>query len=263
MKGLFERDYTFLTEAEKKEKENIDNESARTVGLFRKNFFHKYPKAVRHNLKLFPNNYMDTNILKETEELSKQCDEFDELLKDKSIIESSIKSFIQGKGYYHIPTSIFDKYNFGHHEAYLFKEFKLGTSFIADYVLVGKSSEGYQFVFVEFENPYGRITVNTGDYGEVITKGIRQVDDWKIFIESNFSTITEEFKKYANKQLPDEFYSLDTSRIYYCVVAGRRTDYNDKTYRLRRNDDTQRRIKLLHYDNLLDSARKKIGCNTY
>ena len=263
MSGLYKRDYNVLTEEEIKEKESVDNEPARTTGKFRHNFFYKYPKAVRHNMTMFPNNYMDTQLLGDEVLLKKQCDEFESMLNNKGITELDIKRFIQSNEYYHIPASIFDKYNFGHHEAYLFKEFKLGTSFQADYVLVGKSSDGYQFVFVEFENPYGRITVNTGDYGEAITKGIRQVEDWKIFIEANFSAITEEFKKYTNKQLTDEFYCLDTSRIFYCVIAGRRDDFNDKTYRLRRNDDTQRRIKLLHYDNLLDSARKKIGCNTY
>lgn len=71
-----------------------------------------------------------------------------------------------------------------------------------------------------------RLTVSLQLIWAVIV--VTMPNDWKTFIEANFSTITEEFKKYTNKQLSDEFYSLDTSRIFYCVV-GRRENFNDKT----------------------------------
>ena len=155
MAGLFDRDYLALTEEEIQEKKRIDLEDAHVAGarFGRTDFYYKYPKAVRYWMSLFPNNYMDPKFLKESEEIERQCDEFEELLENESTKESDVKNFIQGKGYYHIPASIFKYYHFGHHDAYLFKEFKLGTEYIADYVLVGKSSDGFEFVFVEFENP--------------------------------------------------------------------------------------------------------------
>ena len=66
MAGLFDRDYTRLTDEEVHEKEKIDAEGGHVVGakFGRKNFFHKYPKAVRHHMSLFPNNYMDIMLLK-------------------------------------------------------------------------------------------------------------------------------------------------------------------------------------------------------
>lgn len=45
-------------------------------------------------------------------------------------------------------------YNFGHHDAYIIPEFMLGNSYKVDYLLIGKSSRGYEFVFIELEKPY-------------------------------------------------------------------------------------------------------------
>ena len=41
---------------------------------------------------------------------------------------------------------------------------------------------------------------------------------------------------------------------HYAVVAGLREDYNEATYRDRRNKVTQQNILTLHYDNLYDKA---------
>ena len=265
MAGLFERDYSVLTEDEIKEKKKIDSEGRNVGGakFGRKNFFHKYPKAVRHHMHLFPNNYMDILMLKEKDELERQCDEFENLLNNPDITELNIKRFIQDNRYYHIPASLLKHYSFAHHSAYLFKEFKIGTNYIADYVLVGNASGGHQFVFVEFENPYKNITIADGNFGETIRKGVRQINDWKIDIESSFSNLTNEFKKQATEQLPDEFYTYDSTRMHYVVVAGRRDDFNDKTRRLARASEEDSKIKILHYDNLLDIARNAIGNPTY
>lgn len=54
--------------------------------------------------------------------------------------------------------------------------------------------------------------------------------------------------------LPKEFSEYDSSRFHYAVVAGLREDYNEATYRDRRNKVTQQNILTLHYDNLYDKA---------
>lgn len=263
MLGLYKRDYSLLTTDEIKEKEKLELDNKKENSMFSTSLYYDYSKAVRHNMSLFPNNFMDNVDLQDKQdELKAQCEGFQKLL-DGKISELDIKHYIQNNEYYHIPASIFKYYNFGHHAAYVFKEFCLGTHFKADYVLVGDSSDRHQFVFVEFENPYGNVTIGNGDFGDTIRKGINQINDWKAFIDSNYSAVTAEFKKYANKQLPDEFYTYDATRIHYVVVAGRRNDYNEKTRRLRRVLERENRIKLLHYDNLIDKASSAIGNWTY
>lgn len=201
--------------------------------------------------------------MKNESELENQCDGFEKLLKNTSITELDIKRYIQNNGFYHIPASIFKHYNFGHHEAVLFKEFPLGTNYIADYLLVGRASGGWQFIFVEFENPYGRITLADGNPGEVIRKGMNQIDEWKPFIEGYFSILSAEFEKYTKQPLPKEFTRFDSTRMHYVVVAGRRADYNETTRLFQRRSDAERNIKILHYDNILDDARDLIGAKTY
>lgn len=265
MAGLFNRDYSVLTTKEEEERNRIDSEDGNVAGalLGRRNLFHKYPKAVRHSMSLFPNNYMDIVDLKNTEALKQQCDGFLTLLNNRSTTELDIKRYIQNNGYYHIPASIFHRFNFGHHEAVLFKEFQLGTSYKADYLLAGKASGGWQFVWIEFENPYNDVVIKDGVFGNTIRKGLDQIDDWKDFIGKNYATISAEFRKYTIKTLPDEFNFFDGTRMHYVVVAGRRSDYRDKTRTLQRRLADERKIMLLHYDNILDDAYSLIGAQSY
>ena len=265
MAGLYSRDFSVLTSEEINERNRIDAEGGNVVGapFGRRNFFHKYPKAIRHNMSLFPNNYMDIVELKNAEALTSQCDGLVALLDNKNTTELSIKRYIQDNCYYHIPASIFRRFNFGHHEAVLFKEFQLGTSYKADYLLAGKASGGWQFVWVEFENPYNDVVIKDGIFGNTIRKGLEQIDDWKDFIGQNYPTISAEFRKYTNKTLPDEFNFFDGTRMHYVVVAGRRNDYRDKTRTLQRRLADERKIMLLHYDNILDDAYSLIGAQSY
>lgn len=147
-----------------------------------------------------------------------------------------------------------DLSRFGRDYAYVFPEFALGK-YIADYLLIGKSSGGYEFVFVELEHPNGRTTLKSGHEGETFRKGTYQIYDWKAEIEAHFSASFVTITKYSNKSsLPKEFSEYDSSRFHYAVVAGLREDYNEATYRDRRNKVTQQNILTLHYDNLYDKA---------
>lgn len=267
MKGLYDQDFTVLTPEEEQEKERIDAEgnAARKTRFGQKNMFHYYPEAVRrYYASLFPNNFMDFMLLRDEKVLNAQCDGFEALLNDKSISELDIKRYIQNNKYYHLPASIFSNYTFGHHEAVLFKEFPLGTQYVVDYLLADRASGGWQFIFVEFENPYNNIVVKDGDWGMTVRKGLKQIRDWQAYIAANYAVLYEEFKKYTPKVLPEEFLRYDPTRMHYAVVAGRRQDFDDPTIRvLQRQLEKESDIKLLHYDNLLDDSRRLIGMSSY
>ncbi|MBM7557998.1 Shedu anti-phage system protein SduA domain-containing protein [Halanaerobacter jeridensis] len=234
--------------------------------IIRKNLFLEYPKAARHYLSLFPNNYLDIKVLQNIERLTSLNKSFLKKINSDSVIENQLLNFINNNNAYHIIASILKaEFNFGHHEAYIFPEFMLGNTYRADYLLVGKNSGGYEFTFIELESPKGNITLKSGEKGEVIRKGIKQVRDWNIWLESNYSNLIETFKRYKHpkKALPESFYKLDKSRIHYVVVAGRREDFKERTYRIKRDLKSSSKITLLHYDNLYDNANKIVGENTY
>ena len=78
------------------------------------------------------------------------------------------------------------------------------------------------------------------------------------YVIENVHVISGDGKEQFNKNtrndisLPKELYEYDSTRINYVVIAGRRKDYSEKTYRLRREYQKNDNIYILHYDNLLD-----------
>ena len=165
---LYERDYHLgLTETEEQQYEEITGRKfweKRVSGFGRVNNFMAYPKAARMCKSLFPNNYLDVAELRDVERLEHANEEFLSLLDNTECTERSILNFIREKEYYHIIGSIIWglSINIGNHGAYLFPEFQLGSSYKADYLLLGKCSGGFEFIFVELESPYGNITLKDG-----------------------------------------------------------------------------------------------------
>lgn len=140
-------------------------------------------------------------------------------------------------------------YDFGHPDAFIFPEFQLGNSYQVDFLLVGKNSSGYHFIFVELEDPYKQITLKDGELGNAFIKGIRQTRDWKHWLEQDFQSLSTVFTRYKHPQmtLPPEFFKYDSSQIHYIVIAERRENFNEKTYRLSRMSKLQDNTALLHY----------------
>jgi len=265
---LYKRDYTELTAEEIAQWEALrEEEIVKRIGntAIRRSKFHDYPKAARHFDSLFPNNYLDPVELKDEERLREQLGQFRDTLNSQGVTERIILDFINRQETYFIIASVLKKYfHFGHHDAFLFPEFQLGNSYQADYLLVGKSSDGWNFVFVELEAPLGQITLKGGELGSVLRKGIEQVKCWDVWLQAQYSSIRETFDKYrrSDESLPHEFFTLDRSRINFVVVAGRRNDFSEKTYRERRNRKKES-ILILHYDNLIDASENTIGQSTY
>ncbi|WP_426475004.1 Shedu anti-phage system protein SduA domain-containing protein [Chryseobacterium balustinum] len=214
---------------------------------------------------LFPNHYLNEyNLLFRLAENLKKLEEFKILIDSKENTERQVLNFIHHDQAFLI-AAIMEYYTtFGHHEAYFFKEFQLSTEFKADFLIIGKNSDGYHFLFVELENIYNKITIDDGKFGETIRKGINQIEDWKFWIEKNFQSLRSLFMKYKNpnKNLPSEFYEFDSSRFNYSVIAGRRNDFSEITYRkareLRKNN-----IILSHYDKLVEGGELILRRGTY
>lgn len=265
----YERDYTVLTSAERSEYDQIlEKEKVSKLGELdiRVNLFREYPKAARHFMSLFPNNYLDIVDLDKSEEIKSVVNQFLTKLDNGSITdERDITKFVKEVKAYYVIGSIFNYYDFGHHEAFIFPEFQLSSTFKVDYLLIGRNSDGYSFIFVELEHPIKQITLTDGELGNAFRKGIKQAKDWKNWLYGNFSTFTSTMKKYKHpdKQLPDEFYTLDPTRCNYVVVAGRREDLNDTTRRIRREHLEEQKIRLLHYDNIRDSTLALIEQRNY
>ncbi len=259
---LYKRNYLELNSIEKSELEKAKKFYSKAK--LRNNFgisadelikYHELlPKASYHYNSLFPNNYILFNYEMHHENIKEIFDDFKNLVKDINSNERSLLNFIKENESYFILESLFYSYDFGHHDAYLFREFELPPNYLVDFLLVGKSSGGFEFIFIEFESPNKEITLKDGSLGNGFRKGIKQIEDWDAWLDSNFSTLKNVFKKYQNpkRDLPSEFYELDKTRIHYLVIAGKREHFNGKTYKTKRKGINNVRIK--HYDNLIDKT---------
>ncbi|MBD2415454.1 hypothetical protein FACHB389_19155 [Nostoc calcicola FACHB-389] len=267
--NLYDTDYTILTpDEEEKIRLLEEQEVIKKIGNIKitEPLFYKYPKAIRHYMSLFPNNYMDFAELQEREELKDKLACFQKLLESEDVNERSILKFISEYRAYFIVASLLNYFDFGHHATYLFPEFQLGNSYQADYLIIGRGSGGHQFVFVELEAPKGNgIILTDGELGEVFRKGKKQLRDWQGWLDGYYSSLKETFNKSrrADALLPDEFVTMDRSRLHFVVIAGKRNNFTNKTYEIKRRENMDTNILLLHYDNLIDAATNVIGKKTY
>ncbi len=279
---LYERDFLDgLTTEEKAEYDTLLSQECGggTRKFGRINRYPKYPVAARHYYSLFPNNHLDIWEIKGDASFKQLNDDFSALITDPSCTERKILNFINFSHAFHIIGSLtrcsfrFDPYlpsdpfpKIGHHNGvYLFPEFPLGSDYKADYLLVGKGSGGFEFVFIELEAPNGRITNKGGNLGNAFSKGLSQIDDWARWLDSNFSSLESYFLSHAKvgDALPSEFHRYDSNRMHFVVIAGLRKDFNEKTYSLRLDRDRRNRTLLLHYENLLDYADELLLSTTF
>lgn len=269
---LYERDYRILNEIEKKQLFDADEYLKKNKGkngVIPSNILNKYhelkPEASYFFQSLFPNNHLFTGSLEDKEKLKQTELEFETLI-NTNPSERKILNFINQNRYYNLIGSIFHSgFDFGHHDSYLFKEFEFPSTYKADYLLIGKNSHGYHFIFIELENPTGSITNKDGGFGTTIRKGIKQVENWDKWIEGHFNSLSLIFEKLKNELivLPNEFRTLNKTRLNYVVVSGRRKDFNDNTYEEKRRLSRNKNITLLHYDNILDSYKTFYSTNNY
>lgn len=262
------RDYKYITATERKIYESILETEDIGQKYGRINHYNQYPEAVKHYLSLFPNNHMCLYDMKENVDLHKINEAFYSTVHNPETNEQDILRFINHvPKAYHIIGSVFIAGGFrvGHHDTYLFPEFRLGDDYRADYLLIGKGSGGYEFIFIELEKSNGRVTLKDGHPGQVIRSGEYQIDDWKKWIDSNFYKLSLFFdsEKQIGASLPTEFYDFDSTRVHYVVIGGTRDDYTDKTYEVRRRKERESSILMLHYDNLFDASEELLKRETF
>lgn len=277
--NLYERDYIKKppTIEELQEYKEIQELETQVTPIGKNNLRYLYPPAVRHHDSLFPNNHIeliDYRIKGELTglkpEINALTEKFQDLIHAPDTNERDILKFINHEPAFFIPASILiaGGFTFGNHDLYLFPEYPIGPIgkdiYKADYLLIGKSSGGYEFVFIEFEKSNGRITLKTGHYGEAIRKGNYQIHDWIKWIEPHSTYFFERLSTFkGTATLPKELTAYDSTRFHYVTVAGLRSDFDETTYWEKRKQKKESGITLLHYDNLYDSAKELNNRNSF
>ena len=257
---ITKRDFFNLNSEELKYKDILDKSN----GVIDGKLFASMPMAVLIHKSLFPNQCLHSYDLDYNNE-KKYLNELKLILDNEKSNEMGIVRYIKTEYIYYVIGSLLRYYPFGHHDSFIFPEFSLPPNFRCDYLIVGNSSQGHEFVFVELESVHKEITLKDGEFGNSIRKGIKQVEDWKNWLESNFHHLKLVFEKHLGKYktLPKEFLTFDSSRMHYIVLSGRRSHFSELTYKNARKSKKDKNTLILHYDNLLDSTERILKNKNY
>lgn len=187
--------------------------------------------------------YRDINLGYEAERLLEVLDSAQK--------ENDIQRYIKENKKWFIPASIFEDYDFGHHEAYISVEQPLGAEYRADYMLLGRNSIGYHIVLVEFENVNVDFRLQKSNMEtEVVRKGMAQINDWKRWMDSNRPYFLQ------SCGLSDIGRNIPTWGITYCLVVGRRKRMDDTSNQMRGQIQYERGVHIITYDRLVDNILK-------
>ena len=254
---LQERDYTIFLNDEERVAFELEEKIENRKGVKNNREFPRFShpdESVRefiwHRRSLFPNNYLHLLEYKKLD-FDDEADQYHVVIY-KAKNEQEIQQYIKQNRKWFIPGSIFLDYNFGHHDAYLFPEQKLGNEYAVDYMLLGKNSDGYSIVLVEFEisdTPYCRSTANIES--ESVKEGLAQIKDWQRWMLKN----QDYFMR--NIGLTQKGIDIPIFRIFYYLVVSRRDYMNDIAHDMRSQTMyDMRNLKIVTFDRLEENVRK-------
>ena len=264
--NLYNRDYTKpQNENEKKARELFDIWEIETKGKIRN--VHDDPRfshpdlLIReflwHNTSLFPNNHLIMLPYKNID-FSAEADMFYNVVHN-SKNEQEIQRYIKSNKKWFIPGSIFLDYNFGHHDAYLFPEESLGGKYTPDYLLIGRNSDGYNLVLIEFEKAETDFLIKTENSETVsVRKGLTQIRDWRTWMDDHRVSFLKDIG------LQGHGIDVPTTRIYYYLVVSTR-DHMTEDAKIVRSQmmASDSKLKIVTYDRLVDNIGKLAGRNTW
>lgn len=198
---------------------------------------------------LYPCNYISRDYLKGLHHQD-ECQQFKAIL-DKSKNENDIQSYIKQNEKWFIPASIFKCYDFGHHDAYLFPEQKLGSDYVVDYMLLGKNSCCWNIVFVEFENAnIEYIQKRRNEVTDKVRAGLTQINDWERWIEKNRDYF------FRSMNFDKNNISIQPPNIFYCLVVSRRSRMTDRANELRQQEMSRHNLNIITFDRLVDNISR-------
>lgn len=154
---------------------------------------------------------------------------------------------------------------------YVVAEFPFGSDYRADFVLLGPYSGGWEIHFVELEPPTEKLFIRGGVQAKRLREAVKQVDDWRSFIEKHRGCVIRELSKFARKKnllrevTEDEpsdncgrpiSHPKSTFDWYFSVIIGRRGDMHEDDIFRKAAFRGLHMIEVMTHDRLLDMTRK-------
>lgn len=170
---------------------------------------------------------------------------FDELLNDTNCGERELQRFIESNKF--ILSCIPDCSAAG--ISYVFPQEKLGSEYVPDFLIASWRSSFFKWIAIELESHKHKIFTRNGDPTKELSHAIRQIQDWRTWVQSNID--------YASRPRDKNGLGLIdiTPRLKGIILIGRRSIDSAPTTQLRRQMSQDLNIELHTYDYLLDQMK--------
>jgi hypothetical protein len=204
--------------------------------------FRKY-RAIRHLESRYPSNLLDVFSL--PTDAKADIDEYESLLME-SKEEKPLQDFFNIKPYF--IASLLCETNFGHHATYAFSQFQIANKYRPDFVLAGKSSQGYGWVFIELQSPNCNLMLKNGMVAQQPREGLHQIKLWQEWFRKHLG--------YAKSSDGLDMEGLNEARMLYYLVVGSRDKYNEEANDWRdREMATDKSLRIISYDRLINTFK--------
>ena len=198
----------------------------------------------------FYQEHEDKNIWQPPFDYSKISQEIFELERGLSAgwKETQVQAYLKPRPY------LFEGLYRDGHGTFVFSEFRLGTEYVADWIVGSGHSGGVTWDLIELECPQSPPFMNDGHFSAATRKGVNQIKDWRNWIEQN--------AEHAGKSKSSHGLGLfDIScRARGVVVVGQRTVYDSlpgrtKYAEVRKLARYDERIEIISYETLIEKMR--------
>jgi hypothetical protein len=159
---------------------------------------------------------------------------------------------------------------------YALPEFRFGTDYRADFVVMGPFSGGFDIQFIEMEPPNVPLFTRAGIPAQRLAGALAQVRNWKSYVEKNRGIVLKELFKLAEKEAlllrrwmnpkgsfssrspysplspwhPEAGFNWD-----YHIVIGRRTSLSEEHLGKKAAFHNTDSVEVMTYDRLIDAAK--------
>jgi hypothetical protein len=167
----------------------------------------------------------------------------------------------------------------GGHTRFVFREFPIGTQYVADYVVVNSYSGLWQVKFVELEPVDDLVFTKKGTPTKRFAEAIKQADDWAEYFENNKNQIRQELVRWAKDKDILGYDSDDDNPVNYSgnylvdpnsslwesfhIIIGRRDKLSSKSHHRKATYHKRHNIDVRSYDMLLDLVNTRYANSEY
>jgi hypothetical protein len=166
----------------------------------------------------------------------------------------------------------------GGHCRYVFREFPLGSSYVADFVLLNSYSGTWEVKFVELEPASTKVFTKSGVPAQRLGAAVKQVDDWCEYFERHREQVradlvrwarTKDLLGYSEGETPSNFSGnlLSDPSTYLLfssyVFVGRRQDLSSQEHTHKARFSSRHNVEVATYDRILDLVRERYKNRPY